>query len=148
MQGRLLSYEEVLKLKNGTPIVCKTLYGNKATGKKYEKMLRFKYIHIPFNDLKKRMELDLFICMQPEYENTEANEINKNDTVNHPTHYTTGKIEVIDFIEDKKLNFNKGNAIKYIARAGIKNKDTEIEDLEKSIWYLEREINKLKEGKI
>lgn len=63
-----------------------------------------------------------------------------NDSLNSPAHYTTGKIEVIEFIEDKNLNFNKGNAVKYIARAGLKNKEKEIEDIEKVIWYLNREI--------
>lgn len=59
-----------------------------------------------------------------------------NDIINHPSHYTDGKIEVIDFIEDKKLNFHRGNAIKYISRAGKKDPQKEIEDLEKAIWYL------------
>lgn len=43
------------------------------------------------------------------------------DNVNHPSHYTDGKIEVIEFIEDKNLNYHKGNAIKYICRAGKKD---------------------------
>lgn len=43
-----------------------------------------------------------------------------NDPVDRPAHYTDGKIEVIDFIEDKKLGFSLGNAVKYIARAGKK----------------------------
>lgn len=64
----------------------------------------------------------------------------KSDVVSHPKHYNQGKIEVIEFIEDKKLNYHRGNAIKYISRAGIKNKDKEIEDLRKAIWYLQREI--------
>lgn len=63
------------------------------------------------------------------------------DSVNHPAHYNQGKIEVIDFIEDKHLNFHRGNAVKYIARAGFK--DNEIEDLKKAVWYLEREIGRL-----
>lgn len=66
----------------------------------------------------------------------------KEDIVNHPKHYTTGTIEVIDFIEDKQLDFHCGNAIKYISRAGIKDKDKEIEDLQKAIWYLNRKIEK------
>lgn len=73
-----------------------------------------------------------------------------NDIINHPSHYTDGKIEVIDFIEEKQLNFHRGNAIKYIARAGKKNKETEIEDLEKAVWYINREIQrfeKLKKNK-
>lgn len=67
-----------------------------------------------------------------------------NDPVNKPSHYTDGKIEVIDFIEDKKLNFNLGNSVKYIARAGKKNPDKHIEDLEKAAWYLNREISNLR----
>ena len=70
-----------------------------------------------------------------------------NDIINHPSHYTDGKIEVIDFIEEKQLNFHRGNAIKYIARAGKKNKETEIEDLEKAVWYINREIQRLEKLK-
>ena len=73
-----------------------------------------------------------------------AKQIDLNDEVNHPSHYTDGKIEVIDFIEDKKLGFHLGNAIKYIARAGKKDPDKIIQDLEKAKWYLERKILKLK----
>ena len=68
---------------------------------------------------------------------------NPSDNVNHPKHYTTGKIEVIDFIEDKGLNFHRGNAVKYIARAGIKDQAKEIEDLQKAVWYLNREIERM-----
>ena len=68
----------------------------------------------------------------------------KHDIVNHPAHYTDGKIEVIDFIEDKDFNYNRGNAIKYISRAGKKNPDKEVEDLRKALWYIEREIKRLK----
>ena len=67
-----------------------------------------------------------------------------NDPVNHPAHYTDGKIEVIDFIEDKKLDFHLGNAVKYIARAGKKDPKKLIEDLEKARWYLDRKIQQLK----
>ena len=66
-----------------------------------------------------------------------------NDNVNHPSHYTDGKIEVIDFIEDKKLNFHRGNAVKYLARAGKKNPEKEVEDLKKAAWYINREIERL-----
>ena len=74
----------------------------------------------------------------------ETNQEVTKSNVNHPSHYTDGKIEVIDFIEDKRLNFHRGNAIKYIARAGKKNPDKEIEDLEKAAWYINREIKRLK----
>lgn len=68
------------------------------------------------------------------------------DNVNHPQHYTSGKIEVIDFIEDKKLNFHLGNVVKYVARCGLKKSkgrsidDKALEDLKKAKWYLDREI--------
>ena len=67
-----------------------------------------------------------------------------NDIINHPLHYTDGKIEVIEFIEDKNLNYHKGNAIKYICRAGKKDPSKEIEDLQKAIWYINREIKNIK----
>lgn len=69
-----------------------------------------------------------------------------NDSVNSPSHYTDGKIEVIDYIEDKKLGFCLGNAIKYISRAGKKDKDKEAEDCKKAIWYLKRHIKNLEEA--
>ena len=73
------------------------------------------------------------------------NDVVKNDVVNHPSHYTDGNIEVIEYIEDKQLGFCLGNAIKYISRAGKKNKDKEIEDLEKAVWYINRRIKELKD---
>jgi hypothetical protein len=67
------------------------------------------------------------------------------DQIN-PAHYRDGKIEVIDYIEDKGFGYNLGNVIKYVSRAGKKS-DKIVEDLEKAKWYLEREINKLKNSK-
>ena len=66
------------------------------------------------------------------------------NNVNHPSHYTDGKIEVINFIEDKNLNYHRGNAIKYICRAGKKDPAKEVEDLMKAQWYITREIERLK----
>lgn len=68
----------------------------------------------------------------------------KDDPVNHPAHYNKGKIEVSDFIWDQKLNFDRGNAVKYLCRAGAKDPDKEIQDLEKAIWYINHEIKMLK----
>lgn len=62
------------------------------------------------------------------------------EAVEHPRHYNQGKIEVIDFIEDQRLSFNLGNAVKYIARA--EHKGVELEDLKKALWYLQREISR------
>lgn len=67
------------------------------------------------------------------------------DPVNHPQHYTFGKYEVIDVLEDwfatDPLLWQVG---KYLARAGRKG-DT-LEDLKKARWYLERRISKLEES--
>ena len=68
------------------------------------------------------------------------------DPVRHPAHYTTGKIECIDYIEDKELGFHLGNAVKYITRAGRKDPARTVEDLEKAVWYIQRKIKLLKEG--
>lgn len=65
----------------------------------------------------------------------------EHDAVNHPSYYTRGKIEVIDFIEDQQLPYHLGNVIKYIARAGYKG--DKLEDLKKARWYLDRYINEV-----
>ena len=54
-------------------------------------------------------------------------------------HYENNKdYDVIDFIKDYNLNFNRGNVVKYLARAG--KKDNELQDLRKALDYLQREI--------
>ena len=63
------------------------------------------------------------------------------EMVNHPQHYNMGKIEVIDFIEDHNLNFNLGNAVKYISRCEHKGKKEE--DLRKALWYVNRELMRI-----
>ena len=70
------------------------------------------------------------------------------DPVTRPSHYTDGKIEVIDYIDDKKLGFCLGNAIKYISRAGKKDPAKTVEDLRKAVWYIERHIKKLEESNL
>lgn len=73
------------------------------------------------------------------------------DSINHPAHYTHGKYEVIDVIEDWKLGYHLGTVLKYIGRAGHKN--SKLEDLMKARWFLERaieneerEVEKVKES--
>ena len=68
-----------------------------------------------------------------------------NDAVEHPAHYTSGKIEVIDYIEDQKLPYHLGNAIKYISRAGKKDSEKTVEDLQKAVWYINRYIGLLEQ---
>jgi len=62
--------------------------------------------------------------------------------VNHPVHYggENNIYEAIKVIDNWKLGFSLGNAIKYISRAGKKNTNKEIEDLKKAIWYIEHHI--------
>lgn len=82
------------------------------------------------------------------YSLPDENEENKKtlyDKINHPSHYTYGDIEIMDFIEQvtkdykPELAFAIGNAIKYISRANRKNGK---EDLDKARWYLNRAFEK------
>jgi len=68
----------------------------------------------------------------------------KKEMINHPDHYlqSTG-FEVIDVIEAWQLDFCLGNAVKYIARAGLKDPSKKKQDLEKALWYIERTITNL-----
>ena len=68
----------------------------------------------------------------------------EHDAVNHPSHYTRGKIEVIDVIADQQLPYHLGNVVKYVARAGYKG--DKLEDLKKARWYLDRYINEVMGG--
>ena len=65
--------------------------------------------------------------------------VNIVEQVNHPNHYNTLGIECIDVVEN--FNFNRGNAMKYIWRAGLKG--DAIQDLQKAAWYINREIERL-----
>jgi len=68
------------------------------------------------------------------------------DLVNNPPHYTSDPsgIECIEITRHR--NFNIGNAFKYLWRAGLKNGNTDVQDLQKAIFYIQDEINRL-EGK-
>lgn len=89
---------------------------------------------------------DQGVFIPPAFCISSSEEPKKDDPVNHPSHYTDGKIEVIDFIEDKKLPYHLGNVVKYICRAGKKDPRKEVEDLKKAAWYLERYLIKKIEG--
>lgn len=66
--------------------------------------------------------------------------------VDHPDHYggKENPYEAIKVIEAWQLNFNLGNAVKYISRSG--KKDSIVQDLEKAVWYLQREIHNIKKS--
>lgn len=67
------------------------------------------------------------------------------DPVNHPSHYTShpSGIEAIEVT--RHMNFNLGNAIKYVWRAGLKDADKTIQDLKKAVFYLNDEIARLEQ---
>lgn len=65
----------------------------------------------------------------------------KPDPVNHPSHYTSHPSGVECITITEHMSFTLGNAIKYIWRADLKNGT---QDLEKAIWYLNRELEKRK----
>ena len=70
----------------------------------------------------------------------------KFEKINHPDHYQAKGMEAIDVIEAYNLNFSLGSAIKYILRAGKKPGESSVEDLNKAIWYIQREIERHAEG--
>ena len=68
------------------------------------------------------------------------------EAIDHPAHYggADNPYEAIKIIEALRLDFCLGNTLKYIARAGKKDASTEMEDLLKAAWYLNRRIEQLK----
>ena len=68
------------------------------------------------------------------------------DDVNEPSHYTTGDIEVADFIESWQMSFFEGNVIKYVTRAPYKSNT--LKDLKKAQWYLNRLIKEAEINKV
>jgi hypothetical protein len=132
----------VLWANKRNPVVAKTgPKKGRPTPKKWETL----HISSSNNSVEKLMQMELAYqaakgrIRNPQIEMLEP----KSDPVNHPAHYKIGGIETIDFIEAKRLNYNMGNAVKYITRADHKN--NRLQDLEKARWYLDREIGNLSE---
>ena len=103
-----------------------------------------KYSKVPKKQKEKEIVVTLANMAAKTLEEQEVKTIElpkKEDVIKHPSHYTRGKIEVIDFIEDQQLPYHLGNVIKYIARAGYKG--DKLEDLKKARWYLDRYINEV-----
>ena len=117
--------------------------------KKYIKKMEALYKKAPsrlvkeVEQIKRALPTKLFV--QPQHEYAAMKILADNNLVNHPPHYKTGGIETIDFIEAKDLNYRLGNVVKYVARAGKKATDP-VQDLEKALWYLQREINARKKA--
>ena len=69
----------------------------------------------------------------------------KEDVVNHPKHYTSDPSGIECIQITRWRNFNIGNAIKYLWRNGLKENNSNIQDLKKAIWYINDEIKRLEE---
>ena len=87
-------------------------------------------------NLEQKEKEEFFISEEPKLPN-----------INHPKYYNKGRIEAWDFIKDKGLNFDRGNAVKYIVRAGDKDPKKEKEWLymvdEKLVDYILSRVNEL-----
>lgn len=104
-----------------------------------------------YDDLKYDYELEGDSIVIKELDSPETREnrciefVENLDSVSHPPHYADGwsnGAEVIDLTEH--LSFCAGNVVKYVCRAGRKDPDKHVEDLEKARWYLDREIERVR----
>lgn len=83
---------------------------------------------------------DLISIINALGEEEKTDDSGSTDPVNHPSHYTWSSIEPIDAIEAWQLPYHLGNVVKYVSRAGHKDKSKTLEDLKKANWYLSRYI--------
>src|ERR1700741_1764516 len=74
----------------------------------------------------------------------------KKEAINHPSHYggCDNTYETIKVIEAWDLDFHLGNTVKYISRAGKKEGSSELQDLKKAAFYLQRKISNLEKTQI
>jgi len=105
-------------------------YARGSMRKKRVKRTKPVQLTLPLNKLTREPRIRL--------QSSDVERLPETDMVNSPPHYTAGGVETIDFIEAKGLNYNLGNAVKYITRAGLKG--DRVEDLKKAKWYIDREI--------
>lgn len=132
------TFNNIQPLQKGTGVKLKLKTGNTLNLKYSNYDSERKILYGQNNEV-------LLLCNDDELEfNLKDEDVTTNDAVNHPSHYTQGKIEVIDYIEDKKLGYHLGNVVKYVSRAGHKN--NALEDLKKARWYLDRMIKNMEEN--
>ena len=144
--------EEYWKLNVGDEVICRISTNNTHANFIYK--LKGFYgtkvrITLPYHEVEYSIPTQQFIHCFDVFKNN----MTKQDRVNHPSHYTWLKdlcgIEVIDIT--RHMNFNLGNTIKYILRAGHKSeeglsdKQKHIEDLKKALFYIKDEIKRLEE---
>ena len=144
--------EEYWKLNVGDEVICRISTNNTHANFVYK--LKGFYgtkvrITLPYHEIEYSIPTQQFIHCFDVFKNN----MTKQDRVEHPSHYTWLKdlcgIEVIDIT--RHMNFNLGNTIKYILRAGHKSeeglsdKQKHIEDLKKALFYIKDEIKRLEE---
>jgi hypothetical protein len=77
-------------------------------------------------------------------ENIIEDRLREDEAIISPAHYVEGRrYEPKDVIRDWDLNFNLGNAVKYIARNGRKDGESAVKDLRKAVTYINFEIDYL-----
>jgi hypothetical protein len=79
-------------------------------------------------------------CIEAEEDHALWEPVTTTDPIN-PGHYTRGEIQLIQLI--RHLTYNRGAAVKYLVRAGVKDPVKELEDLQKALWYVQDEIQRL-----
>lgn len=144
--------EEYWKLNVGDEVICRISTNNTHANFVYK--LKGFYgtkvrITLPYHEVEYSIPTQQFIHCFDVFKNN----MTKQDRVEHPSHYTWLKdlcgIEVIDIT--RHMNFNLGNTIKYVLRAGHKSeeglsdKQKHIEDLKKALFYIKDEIKRLEE---
>lgn len=150
--------QEIQKIKNTVSTITDMLKSKKAS----DTFLNKEYINIDYlssyvEQLQKEVSELEKICNYNSLQESksEQKETTQKDNVNHPSHYSYLKelcgVEVIDIT--RHLDFDTGNAVKYLLRAGHKSeegytdKDKAIEDLKKAVFYINDKIKMLEKGK-
>lgn len=80
---------------------------------------------------------------RPRLQSVDAASLEPDGTKQSPTHYARLEPQPITVIEAWELNFHRGQVVKYVSRAGHKGGESELDDLKKAAWYLQREIARI-----
>jgi len=144
--GKEYSYEDIVGIA-GKPVYERKYEEHVALTFSYEILskpsLNTKTFHVEVEQTERKVEF-IRETKQSERSGTETKVSVERDMLSRPSHYTQGKYEVIDVIEDWGLNFNLGNVLKYIGRA--KHKGDYKKDLKKALFYIRREIEKSRQA--
>ncbi|MBC1459693.1 DUF3310 domain-containing protein [Listeria welshimeri] len=144
------------KWADGTPLVPVSLaryhkYGHGTYVREFHESKEIRWVPNKYAELTPGTELIPYIEKTNYFDTYEPiksdlpSEKESKDDIYHPNHYTSGGIEPIQYIQSHNMNYEKGNVIKYITRAGKKEGESEIKDLKKAQNYIQLLIKKLEE---